>query len=88
MKKSKTSTISPNPTTTFELPASQSTLDFSSQIMYAGPDEEFFWVKNDLPVEEGVAVGYEVERFFKSHKMHAIDLVLFEDIYHEFKEVF
>jgi hypothetical protein len=60
----------------------------SSQLIYAGTDEEFFWVKNDLPVEEGVAVGYEVEKEETLFDSYSIDLVLFEDIYHEFKEVF
>jgi len=58
----------------------------SSQLIYAGPDEEFYWVKNDQPVEEGVAVGCEIEREETLFETHCIDLVLFEDIYHEFKE--
>lgn len=58
----------------------------SSQLVYAGPDEEFYWAENDEPVEEGVAVGYEVEKEETLFDSHTIDLVLFEDIYHEFKE--
>jgi len=58
----------------------------SSQLVYAGPDEEFYWVKNDQPVEEGVAVGYEVEVEETLFDDDRVDLVLFEDIYHEFKE--
>lgn len=63
----------------------KTTINASSQLMYAGPDEEFFWVESDEPVEEGVAVGYEVEREETLFDRHSIDLVLFDDIYHEFK---
>jgi|TARA_B110000495_G_C22731462_1_gene429270 hypothetical protein len=52
----------------------------SSQLVYAGQEEEFFWTEDDSLVEEGLAVGFEVESSGK------VDLVLFRDIYHEFKE--
>jgi hypothetical protein len=58
----------------------------SSNLIYASEDEEFFWEKDDSVVEEGIAVGYEVEREETLFDAHTIDLVLFEDIYHEFKE--
>ena len=61
-------------------------INTSSQLMYAGPDKEFYWVKNDEPVDEGVAVGYEVEKEETIFDDYTIDLVLFEDVYHEFKE--
>ena len=49
-------------------------------MVYAGPEEEFFWIKDNGVVEEGEAVGYEVEVGSE------IVLHLFEDIYHELKE--
>ena len=51
----------------------------SSQLIYAGPDEEFFWHQNDKPVEEGVAVGYEVEREETLFDQYSIDLILFDN---------
>lgn len=52
----------------------------STNMVYAGPEEEFFWIKDNGVVEEGEAVGYEVEVGSE------IVLHLFEDIYHELKE--
>ena len=52
----------------------------SPSIVYATEVEEFFWKDSDISVSEGFPVGIEVDND------SSVDLILCDDIYHEFKE--
>jgi hypothetical protein len=51
----------------------------SEQIIYASEVEEFFWEDSDISVPEGHPVGYEKE------SADSTDLILFDDVYWNFK---
>lgn len=47
----------------------------NASIVYAGPEEEFFYKENDLAVSEGNIIGVEIDTG------NEVELVLLEDIY-------
>jgi len=49
--------------------------NYNASIVYAGPEEEFFYKENDLAVSEGNIIGVEIDTG------NEVELLLLEDIY-------